>query len=217
MIILASSIVELTFAFTAGVLSLLSPCSFPLLPGYMVYMLGTKGSTIRAIIGGVAFTLGLISTLSILGIVVSTLGGFVLEYIPLFQFVVALIIVAFGIVMILGMNLPPLLRGVPSVNRRSLIGMYSFGLAYGVAMSGCAAPIFFSILLYTATQEMVQGVATFTAYALGMGMIFIIVGIFAAEARDILIRKMVRITPLMNRLSGLGLLGAGIYMFFTYF
>ncbi len=209
------SFVELTFAFTAGVLSLFSPCSFPLLPGYIVYLFGTKGSLKNAILGGLTFTLGLVSIFTILGLAGSALGGFVLEYIPFFQLAVALMVVLFGMVMISGINLPPLLHRMPSVGRGGLLGMYIFGLAYGVAISGCAAPIFLSILVYTATQEIVYGMATFAVYALGMGVIFIVVSILTIEARDTLIKKMARMTPLMHRLGGLGLLFVGIYMFLT--
>ncbi|MCW4036673.1 MAG: cytochrome C biogenesis protein, partial [Candidatus Bathyarchaeota archaeon] len=51
----------LAFALTAGVLTVFSPCGYALLPGYVSYYLGSRLSLMRAVYGGVACTLGLVT------------------------------------------------------------------------------------------------------------------------------------------------------------
>jgi len=70
----------LTFAFTAGVFSLFSPCGFPMLLGYISYYMGAKASLGKAITSGFVCVLGLLTVFSVIGIIVSLLGSFISRY-----------------------------------------------------------------------------------------------------------------------------------------
>ena len=63
----------LVFAFTSGVISIFSPCSYALLPGYISYYLGSRFGIVKAITGGIACTLGLLTVFTAIGALIASL------------------------------------------------------------------------------------------------------------------------------------------------
>ena len=202
------------FSFTAGVFSLLSPCGFPLLPAFISHLIGSKASVRRAFATGIFSTLGLLTTLSVFGIIASTLGSLVVRYISWIQLLVAFGIILLGAVTVVGFPLPSLVIPSRFMNAKGSLGMYAFGVAYGLGVSGCSAPIFFSILMYSATIGIVNGTAMLVLYALGMGAVFIAVSVLTAGAKDFILKKMSNTTPKMHKLSGLALIVFGICLLY---
>ena len=76
---------DLAFAFSAGIFSIFSPCSFPLLPGYIAYMVGSKASGKKAVLVGGICTLGFLTVFTILGAVASSVGSIFIRYLPWLQ------------------------------------------------------------------------------------------------------------------------------------
>ncbi len=208
----------LTLIFTAGALALLSPCGFPMLPGYISYYMGAKASLEKAVSGGVACTLGLVTVFSAIGVVVSTLGSFVSRFIPLLELVAGLIVIFMGISMIAEIRFPTFFTGLRAPKKRGLIGLFLYGVVYGLAILGCSAPIFFSIIFYAvAAGGPLYGMITFVVYAIGMGLPIIITTILVAKAKKFMLERMVKMIPWFQKISGVVLIIIGAYLIYFYY
>ena len=207
----------LAFAFTAGVLSIFSPCGYALLPGYVSYYLGSDLSLVRAVVGGLACTLGLVTVFSVVGALASSLGALMPQLIPLLDILAAVILMVLGVAMLRQANIPYIQLNVRPTTRRGLAGLYMFGLVYGIAGVGCSAPIFLSVLLFAVSESWLNGVLTFTVYAIGMGVPLVLTSILVAEAKVMLIRRISGATERLHKLGGTVLILVGLYLFYTYY
>lgn len=207
----------LTFAFAAGIFSLLSPCGYALLPGYVSYYLGSKSSVRRAIPGGLTCTLGLITVFSVIGLLASSLGAFLYPLIPLLVLVAAIIVLFMGVSILAKVRLPSISIPVRIATRKGFIGLYIFGIAYGLAAVGCSAPIFFSVLFYAMVKGFANGMITFLVYAMGMGLPLILTSVLVAEVKELTIKKIVKTTPWLQKISGVILILVGIYLLYFYY
>jgi cytochrome c biogenesis protein CcdA len=207
----------LAFIFTAGVFALFSPCGFPMLPGYISYYLGTKTSLGRAIPSGIACTLGLVAIFSIIGAIATTLGSLLSNYIPLLEIVAGIFTIILGIVILFELNIPIFGVSIKAPTQKGFIGLFLYGIAYGMATLGCSAPIFFSILSYAITAgSFALGVLTFIIYALGMGLPLIFITILVVETKKFILDRLVQLTPLIQKISGFVLVLIGIYLIYFY-
>ena len=207
----------LAFAFTAGVLSIFSPCGYALLPGYVSYYLGSDLSLVRAVVGGLACTLGLVTVFSVVGALASSLGALMPQLIPLLDILAAVILMVLGVAMLRQTNIPYIQLNVRPTTRKGLAGLYMFGLVYGIAGVGCSAPIFLSVLLFAVSESWLNGVLTFTVYAIGMGVPLVLTSILVAEAKVMLIRRISGVTERLHKLGGTVLILVGLYLFYTYY
>ncbi|UCE28976.1 MAG: cytochrome c biogenesis protein CcdA [Candidatus Bathyarchaeota archaeon] len=215
---MALDVSGVAFYFTAGALALLSPCGFPMLPGYISYYMGTKTSLEKAVSGGFACTLGLLTVFSAIGIGVSALGSFVSRYIPFLEIVAGAIVIFMGITMIMEIRFPAFFTISKAPKRKGLIGVFFYGVAYGLATLSCSAPIFFSILFYAvAAGGPLDGIIAFVVYALGMGLPIIVATVFVVKAKRLMLRRIVKVMPWVQKISGLGLIVVGIYLICFYY
>ncbi len=151
-------------ALLGGVLSLLSPCSVMLLPAFFAYAF-TDPATLVARTG--LFYLGLVTTLVPLGVLAGAVGAFLLANQGMLVTIAALVVIALGLVQILGIQLPSLGRR-DSKDAGSSIAVYLLGAAYGVA-GVCTGPILGSVLTIAAVgANPVYGGILLAIYALGM-------------------------------------------------
>jgi cytochrome c biogenesis protein CcdA len=208
----------LLFIFIAGALALLSPCGFPMFPGYISYYLGAKVSLEKAVSGGVACTLGLLTVFSVIGVVVSTLGSLVSRHIPFLELAAGLIVIFMGISMIAEIRFPTFFTISTAPRQRGLIGVFLYGVVYGLATLGCSAPIFFSILFYAvAAGGPLYGMITFAVYAIGMGLPIIITTMLVARAKKLVLQRMAKMIPWFQKISGIVLIMIGAYLVYFYY
>ena len=207
----------IAFAFTAGLLSIFSPCGYALLPGYISYYLGSDFSVVRAVTGGLVCTLGLMTLYSVIGVLASGLGVVLSSVIPTVSLVAGLLMIAMGAATLLHVNLPFIQVGASPSRRQGLVGLYLFGLVYGVAGVGCSAPVFISVFFYALSGGVLNGVLTFLVYGLGMGIPLIVTSVLVARAKDVMIGRISRATERLQRLSGFILVAVGIYLIYYNF
>lgn len=210
---------DITLALTAGVFTLLSPCSFPLLPGYISYYLGLDSfSYSKAVVSGLLCASGIIIVFSTIGVSVSAFGVLVSRHIPLLHVVAGVAIILMGIMMVAQVKLPTISMGLKVPRAKGFIGIFLYGIIYGLASAGCSAPIFFSIILYSfASEGLLYGTMIFIAYAMGMGLPIIAISIFVIKAKEIILRRIMRATPLLLQvISGLFLIIIGIHLIYSY-
>ena len=198
-----------TFPFLAGVSSLFHPCSFALLPGYMAYLIESK-SLDRGILAGLVFTSGLVTVLSIIGALLSFIGGVLIAFLPWLQLVVAAAIVFLGLIQIIQLNLPSFMPRMRV--SKGIMGLYVFGLGFGLVISGCSAPVFFSIILYSFISGFQNGVLTLASYGLGMGVVTVAVSVITIRTKQSMLNQVARYSSLINRVTGIVLIVAGLYI-----
>jgi len=207
----------LAFAFSAGVFSLFSPCSYALLPGYVSYYLGAKFGVVKALTGGLACTLGLITVFAAIGALASSLGEFIPKIIPLMDLAAGVILIAMGLGSLLDLKMPFVSLNVMPSRRRGFIGLYTYGIIYGLAGVGCSAPIFISVLFYSMSKGLAQGVLSFVAYALGMGAPLIVTTLLLSQAKDFMVQRLNMATEKLQRVSGVILVAVGLYLIYFYY
>ncbi len=207
----------LVFAFTSGALSIFSPCSYALLPGYISYYLGAKFGITKAITGGLACTLGLLTVFLAIGVLASSFGELIRGIIPILDIVAGVILVVMGIGNLLDLNLPFMTLNIGPIRRQGILGLYSFGIIYGLAGVGCSAPIFISVLFYSMSKGLVQGILSFIAYALGMGAPLIITTLLLSQTKDYMIQRINIASEMIRKISGVILVAVGLYLIYFYY
>jgi cytochrome c-type biogenesis protein len=207
----------LAFAFTAGVFSLFSPCSYALLPGYVSYYLGANFGVVKALTGGLACTLGLITVFAAIGALASSLGELVPQIIPLLDIAAGIILIAMGLGNLLDLKMPFISLNIVPSKKQGFLGLYTYGIVYGLAGVGCSAPIFISVLFYSMSKGLAQGVLSFVAYALGMGAPLIVTTVLLSQAKDYMIQKINMATEKLRRVSGAILVAVGLYLIYYYY
>lgn len=205
-------------AFAAGVFALFSPCAFPLLPGYIMYYLGSDATIKKAIPGGTICTLGLITVFSLFGFIGAVIGSLAYPIISFLILVSGIIIIIFGVVILADLKFFSLKIPIHASGRKGFVGIYLYGIAYGFATFGCSAPIFFSILLFSIVSGgVLSGIMTFVIYALGMGIPLIITTILVVTAKEIVHDKLIKAMPYLEKIGGVLLIIIGIYLIYYYF
>ena len=207
----------LAFAFTAGALSVFSPCGYALLPGYVSYYLGSRLSRARAVSGGLACTLGLVTVFSVVGGLSSGLTALIPGLVPLLDLLAGGVLVLMGVATLLQLRLPYLSLPVNPSRRTGLRGFYLFGVVYGLGGVGCSAPIFLSVLVFALSRGLLDAVVAFIAYALGMGVPLVLTSLLVAEANELMIRRISGAAPRIQRVGGAVLVLVGLYLVYYSF
>ncbi len=208
----------LPFIFTAGVFTLLSPCSFPLLPAYISYYIGSKTQLGKVVLSGVVCSTGLILVFCMIGLAAVAARALISPYIGLLEIIAGIIIIGLGVAMLKQLTIPTHFVNVLPSRRRGYLGLFFYGIAYGMAAIGCSAPIFFSTVLYAIlARGYMDGLFTFIVYALGMGGPLILLTYLIANAKKMLLDKIRRVMPQVQRFSGILLILIGIYLIAFYY
>jgi len=212
-------------AFMAGMISFLSPCVLPLIPGYVSYIAGGQAAEcqtsmyprqkIANIALSLCFILGFSSVFISLGASASAFGQMMISYKYELNLVGGAIVILFGAFMI-GLAQFSLLQRDFRVHLEipggKPVSAYILGLAFGFGWTPCIGPILGAILTVNATvTTMKEGVILLLIYSLGLGVPFLLAAIFT----DSLSRKILRLGLLGRRLhfaAGILMIGMGIAM-----
>jgi len=195
--------VTLAVAALAGLGSFVAPCILPMIPAFLAYISGTTISDLsqksgsktitvnktNIILNTVFFVIGFSVVFSALGVIInSTLGGLSAEIISGFNQVGGVIIIGFGVFLLLTIKFRSLnieKKFIPKREKASYPLSFLFGLAFAAGWTPCVGPILGTILtLATATPA-----ASFNlllAYSLGLGIPFILMGVFFSRATRII-------------------------------
>ncbi len=224
--------VSVLAAAAAGVVSFLSPCVLPLVPGYLSYVSGVSFSdggssgaaaaTLdRAAVTGVvtnasAFVAGFTTIFVLLGASATTVGRFLLAQGPLFSKVAGAVIVLFGLHVAGVLRLPFLYREKRIETRvapTTVLGSYGIGMAFAFGWTPCIGPILAAMLAMAATAETVgEGMGLLTVYSLGLGIPFLA----AAVGVNYTLRFVGRFRPFYRAVtvgSGILLVAIGVLVF----
>lgn len=174
-------------AFFAGLLSFLSPCVLPLVPGYVSLISGTsvdelKGSDRRLLgtvmLNSVTFILGFSFVFIVLGAAATGLGQLFNEYRHILSRVAGVIVIIFGlhltgIIKIKALYADRRLHDVKGSS--SALGSFVVGFAFAFGWTPCIGPILAGILALAAQEDRVaKGVALLAIYSLGLAVPFLL-------------------------------------------
>jgi cytochrome c-type biogenesis protein len=209
-------------ALGAGVVSFLSPCVLPLVPGYLSFLgglsLGAAPSSrtrVRDVLVPAAlFVLGFSAVFVALGVSASLLGGLLTGNRVLISRISGVLIFVFGFFM-LGLVRVPWLYGEARFDpaRARVLGRWAapvVGMAFGFAWTPCVGPILGSILMLAARSGHAgEGALLLAAYSVGLGVPFLLMAALLGRAAG-LIKWLNRRALVISRVSGIVLMLMGV-------
>ena len=179
--------VSLSIAFLAGLISFLSPCVLPLIPGYISYISGTSLDKINnkkrnlVVVKTIFFTLGFSFVFITLGSTASFIGKFFLFNSNIFRIIAGVVIIIFSLQLIGIINFNFMnkeLRIFTNQYSNNLAFPFLVGAAFGFGWTPCIGPILGSIIALAALEENIgEGILLLSFYSLGLAIPFIISGI----------------------------------------
>ena len=177
--------VSLILAFSAGLLSFLSPCVLPLVPAYITYITGsaiadlnTGRARLYALYKSLGFVLGFSLVFIAMGASITSIGRLFAGNMDTFRKIGGTLIVLFGIHITGLFKIKTLYyekRLVPFEKLSRNISSVFIGMAFAAGWTPCVGPILASILIYAGSMETVtMGILLLAAYSLGLAVPFIL-------------------------------------------
>jgi len=203
--------------FFSGILTGLTPCIYPLYPLVIAFVGGSElRRRIDALILSLFIIFGLSLSFSSLGFISAKTGSAmgVITRSPIFLSFVALIffIMALSMFGAFELKLPSFILAKIQKKRSGIFGAFFMGLIFGLIGIPCVGPLLVSLLTFVAkSQNPFLGFILLFSYALGIGIIFIPLSLFASLRT--LISSTGEISSLIKYLFGLILLSASFYFF----
>ena len=208
---------ELFVAFGAGLISFLSPCVLPLIPGYISYITGNSlnesvEKKIVNLIPIILFTIGFSIVFVIFGAASTYLGQILLQNSYELRIVAGLVIIILSLHIIGIINLK-FLNYEKRIQANSNTYFYSpilIGMAFAFGWTPCIGPILGSILVLAATGESInQGILLLIFYSLGLALPFILSG-YLIQKFLIFSKNFRKNINLVSKIGGIILLITGI-------
>jgi cytochrome c-type biogenesis protein len=177
--------ISLFAAFTAGLLSFVSPCVLPLVPSYISYITGLSVEQLadaearvryrrEIIVNALIFIAGFSSVFIAFGASASLIGQALMTYQEHLRKIGGILIIVFGLYLLGLLNLS-LFRTERRLHFRTrpagYLGSFFIGVAFAAGWTPCVGPVLGTILLYASTTEALsQGVLLLACYSLGLGL-----------------------------------------------
>ncbi len=208
---------EYLIAFGAGLISFLSPCVLPLIPGYISYI---SGQSLQEILNKkeinffplILFCLGFSTVFVLLGASASFLGQTLLQNSEILRIVAGIVIIIFSLQLIGIINIPYLNfeKRFDAKESRNILFPYVIGVAFGFGWTPCIGPILGSILALASIEEtLTRAVILLILYSLGLAIPFVLSGYLIQ--RFLLFSKNFRKNiNLISKIGGIILLLTGI-------
>ena len=223
---------QLLYALTAGMLASINPCGFVMLPGYVFYFLTTedeeeKNGTLvtgfasvpivrrigRGLVTAGTVTAGFMALFAVAGGAFSVGLYFLVKAVPYAGLVIGIGLALLGIFLLSGMHINVGTINVPFLRRRTFAGMFMYGIAYAVASLSCTLPVFMVVVGSTITSGGIgAGIAQFVAYAIGMGVVLVVVTLSIAVFQEAVVRYLLRFSRYVERAGAVLLIGVGAYI-----
>lgn len=182
--------VEFPAAFLAGLLSFLSPCVLPLIPGYLSFISGvsmeelttgrrSREQLVRLTVNTVFFVIGFSAVFVALGAGASGVGQWLQANLNVFNKIAGVVVFIFGL-HVMGVFKIKALNYEKRMNmgaqkRKGIVGAALIGVAFAFGWTPCIGPILGAILTLAAQQQNVnQGILLLLVYSAGLGIPFIL-------------------------------------------
>lgn len=174
-------------AFLAGVLTSFTPCIFPMIP-ITISILGhdaEKNSRAENLLRSILYVLGIAFTYSLLGVLAALTGNLFGNALSNKYVLIGMVLLFFTMALsmwgLFELQVPAFIRNKLGVGqtRQGYFGVFLMGLFAGIVASPCVGPVLVSILSYVSTtKDAALGFGLLFTYAIGLGLIFIAIGLF---------------------------------------
>ena len=209
--------IEISIAFGAGLISFLSPCVLPLIPGYVSFI---SGQSLQEILKSkqvnffplVLFCLGFSTVFIILGASASYLGQTLLKNSDTLRVIAGVIIIIFSLQLIGLINISYLNfeKRFEARKSQNIIFPYLIGLAFGFGWTPCIGPILGSILALASMEDTLsKAIILLSFYSLGLAIPFVLSG-FLIQKFLIFSKNFKKNINLIAKIGGIILLITGI-------
>ena len=176
--------IELLIAFGAGLISFLSPCVLPLIPGYISFISGQSLNELLQkkkinLLPLILFSAGFSTVFIIFGAAASLLGKILLHNSETLRIVAGLLIIIFSLQLLGFINIKFLNFEKKIYTKKSNNIWFSFviGMAFGFGWTPCIGPILGSILALASTEETIfRAIILLSFYSLGLAIPFVLSG-----------------------------------------
>jgi len=213
-------------AFALGMVALINPCGFALLPAYLGFFLGLEDdeaekrsiilSLNRSQTVGLSMSAGFLAVFGILGLFLAgTITGLQESgWLPRATVVIGIALVGLGIAMFAGFQ--PLVS-IPKLNKgggsRSVGSMFVFGISYAIASLTCTIGIFLSAIGTSANGASFGArFGSFISYGIGMGLLATVLTLAVGFGKKGLVNRFRSLLPKINLISAFVLVIVGIYV-----
>ncbi|RXZ84857.1 cytochrome c biogenesis protein CcdA [Paenibacillaceae bacterium] len=213
-----------TIAFGGGVLAFVSPCTLPIYPSFLSYITGISASELQSrgsskihrtvLLNSILFLIGFSLVYYVLGFSASMLGNVFERYQDLIRMLGGVFIFVMGL-FLLGVIRPQFMMKefrfpiVKSGLGKSL-GSVLIGIVFAAGWTPCIGPIFGAIMYSNLINpNPMQTFVNVTAYSLGFGLPFIIMGYFIGKIKGIL-----KYSNMMMKIGGAMMVFIGILLYF---
>ena len=208
---------EFLIAFGAGLISFLSPCVLPLIPGYISYI---SGQSLQNILDTkkinlfplVLFCLGFSSVFTILGASASFLGQALLQNSEILRIIAGIVIIIFSLQLIGFINISYLNfeKRFDAKKSKNIFFPYIIGLAFGFGWTPCIGPILGSILALASIEETLsRAILLLIFYSLGLAIPFVLSG-YLIQRFLLLSKNFKKNINIISKSGGIILLVTGI-------
>jgi cytochrome c-type biogenesis protein len=227
---MANESISYIAAFTAGLLTYLSPCLLPMIPAFVAYITGISFSDFKdankkdeirrkTIIHALLFIAGFSLIFIALGLTATFLGKILFRYQKYIRIIGGILIMLFGLQLTGILKLDFLIKERKiniATKGASYLGSFLIGVTFAAAWTPCAGPILGSILVLAgAKADMVTGVKLLTLYSAGIAIPFFLTALLVNTFLEHL-NKLQKYLNLINRVGGTLLVIIGLLMATNY-
>ncbi len=220
---------DLAFAAAAGTLAAVNPCGFAMLPGYLVLFAASGAGTEagppppvvalrRALVSSAVVTAGFVAVFGAFGLLLTPVADTIARWAPALTVAVGVVLAGVGVLMLAGRKVSV---RVPGLRVAGLAGegpvrvrtMFVYGISYAVTSLGCAIGPFLAVVATTLRSgDVGTGLASYAAYALGMGSVVALLAVTTALAQRSKARPFRHLARYTAPAGGVLLLAVGAYV-----
>jgi cytochrome c-type biogenesis protein len=197
------------FAFIAGLISFLSPCVLPLVPGYLSFAAGFSASRGKVLLGSFLFVLGFSAVFVSFGAIFGGLGNTLSANEEIISRILGLVTIFLGFIFYGRFPFSPTIR--PKMRTTGgLLGAPLLGVLFGIGWTPCIGPALAAVqTLAFQESSAVRGAVLSFGYCLGLGLPFILSGLSidkSAKLRSIIYRR----GDIISKVGGIFLITIGV-------
>lgn len=199
-------------ALIAGLVSFLSPCVLPILPGYLSYIAGASATRVRLLAGSLLFVFGFTALFISYGIFFGSLGTTLMQERELFSRILGAVTIALGLIFIFSERFSRSLK-FASPKIQGIVAAPLLGFLFGFGWTPCIGPTLAAVQTLSFQEASAMRGAILSAfYSIGLGLPLILFALFFTSLRA-LRSFLLRHNRLIAVLGGLGLIAIGIAQF----